>query len=103
MNSVLIRVFSLLILQKVYPMVKWEIQDAGRHQNRLVQHELVMVVKSVILTSEYRGVHMESSWKQFQEAVPDHDKTNVTTMYLIMCTLNNADITATPMLDAMVV
>ena len=46
---------------------------------------------------------MASSWKQFQEAVPDHDKTNVTTMSWIMCIPNNADITATPMLDAMVV
>ena len=84
-------------------MVKWEIQDVGRHQNRLVQLEPVMVAKSVILISEYRGVHMASSWKQFQEAVPDHDKTNVTTMSLIMCTPNNADIIATLMLDAMVV
>ena len=84
-------------------MVKWEIQDVGRHQNRLVQLKPVMVAKSVILISEYRGVHMASSWKQFQEAVPDHDKTNVTTMLWIMSTPNNVDITATPMLDAMVV
>ena len=84
-------------------MVKWEIQDVGRHQSRLAQEKPVNLMKSVILISEYHGVHMASSWKQFQEAVPDHDKTNVMTMSLIMCTPNNADITATPILDAMVV
>jgi hypothetical protein len=90
-------------IMKVYPMVKWVIHDVGRHQSRLVLRSHVMVAKSVTLISEYLGVYMASSWKQFLEAALDQDKMNVTKMSVIMRVQNNADTTATLMLDATMV